>query len=66
MLQSIENNAGIIGEHLALLRNYYVMCALNRLLTCVEPVCTSFTKRQERSLQDYVSLSIMFQYNSKH
>ena len=28
MLQSIENNAGIIGEDLALLCNYYVMCAL--------------------------------------
>ena len=41
MLKSIENNAGIIGEDLAFLRNYYVMCALNRLLTCVEPVCTS-------------------------
>ena len=41
MLQSIENNAGIIEEDLALLRNYYVMCALSRLLTCVEPVCTT-------------------------
>ena len=41
MLQSIENNAGIIGVDLALLRNHYVMCALNRLLKCVEPVCTS-------------------------
>ena len=91
MLQSIENNAGIIGEDLALLHNYYVMCALNRLLTCVEPgwanACklvlliqpssaaaervfslleNSFTERQERSLQDNVSLAIMLQYNSKH
>ena len=41
MLQNIENNAGIIGEDLALLLNYYVMCALNRSLTCVEPVCMS-------------------------
>ena len=54
MLQSIENNAGIIvedldndgiiGEDLALLHNYYIMCALNRLLTCVEPVCMSVWK----------------------
>ena len=80
MLQSIEKNAGIIGEDLALLCNYYIMCVLNRLRTCVEPVCTScaaaervfsllensFTKRQERSLQDFVSLSIMLQYNSKN
>ena len=52
MLHSVENNAGLIGEDLALLLNYYVMCALNRL--------------QARSLQDYVSLSIVLQYNSKH
>ena len=55
MLQSIENNAGIIGEDLALLCNYYVVCALNRLLSS-----------KNTHLQDYVSLSIMLQYNSKH
>ena len=57
MLQIIENNAGIIGEDLALLLNYYVMCALNRLLTCVD---------KNAHCSDYVSLSIMLQYNSKH
>ena len=66
MLQCIENNAGIIGEDLALLRNYYVQpssAAAERVLSLLE---NSFTKRQEHSLQDYVSLSIMLQYNSKH
>ena len=45
MLQSIENNAGIIGEDLALLCNYYVICALNRLLTCVNYIFWSPNSR---------------------
>ena len=56
MLQSIENNAGIIGVQPS-------SAAAERVFSLLE---NSFTKLQERSLQDYVSLSIMLQYNSKH
>ena len=63
MHQSIENNAGIIGEDLALLLIQPSSAAAERVFSLLE---NSFTKRQERSLQDYVSLSIMLQNNSKH
>ena len=55
MLQSIENNAGIIGEDLALLCNYYVMCALNRLLTYVETHLLSGKNAQSRIMYHYPS-----------
>ena len=54
---------GIIGEDLALLLIQPSPAAAERVFSLLE---NSFTKRQERSLQDYVSLSIMLQYNSKH
>ena len=38
MLQSIENNAGIIGEDLALLRNYYVILLIQPSSAAAERV----------------------------
>ena len=54
MLQSIENNAGIIGVQPS-------SAAAERVFSLLE---NSFTKRKERSLQGYVSLSIMYHYPS--
>ena len=64
------DNTGIIGEDLDLLCNYYVILLIQPSSAAAEHVFSllenSFTKRHECSLQDYVSLSIMLQYNSKH
>ena len=53
MLQSIENNAGIIGEDLALLCNYYVILTIRPSSAAAECVFSllenSITKRQECS-----------------
>ena len=66
--QEYENNAGIIGKAWAKACKLILLiqpssAAVEHAFSLLE---NSFSKRQEHSLEDYVSLSIMLQYNRKH